>query len=118
MQLIEEINKEESDFNQSIKHIKENINRMYLCVEHLVNSNKVDADNDEQEEEINDEQEEEINDEQDDEIEDDLEEVEHDGNIYYVKDKIVYKKVKKGVLGEEVGKVKKNGHVKINHMEI
>jgi type I restriction-modification system DNA methylase subunit len=48
----------------------------------------------------------------------DLEEVEYDGNTYYVKDDVVYKKKSNGKVGKEVGTINKNKEVKLNHIEI
>ena len=64
--MIDEINNEENDFHKNIQSIKENIKRMYECVEYIVD--KTNNENDKNEEEDNNEEnEEEDNEEEDNE---------------------------------------------------
>ena len=43
--MIDEINNEENDFHKNIQSIKENIKRMYECVEYIVDKTNYNNDN-------------------------------------------------------------------------
>lgn len=117
IQMIESINKEESDFNQSIKSIQQNIKYMYECVEQLVNTSNqnVEDNNEEQVDEVEGNHLEDVNEEEE---ENEYEEITFEEKAYYVKDKVVYHKKKNGNVGKECGKLKKNGDIKFTNMEV
>jgi len=123
VKMIEEINKEESDFNQGLRAIGENIKRMYQCVEQLslqrelLNSNEVEqlvesaGDIDDQVELSDDESDAGSADGSDSESEPEPEEIEIDGKTYILEGSKVYVKTKKGTKGDQYGTYT-NGKVK------
>ncbi len=106
VKLIEEINKEESEFNKGLKAIGENIKRMYQCVEQLVESagdenNDLNMQSDQAELSEGSDEESDANAESDTEPE--TEEIEIKGKTYILEGSKVYEKTKKGTKGEQYG---------------
>jgi restriction endonuclease S subunit len=121
IQMIESINNEESDFNKSIKAIKQNIKYIYECVEQLIDSSNEEVNNDEEivedDEEIV-EEENQLEDDEEEITEEEFKEIEVEDKTYYVKANIIYNKKKNGSIGKECGKLTKNGKVKFNDNDI
>jgi len=110
IQMIEDINKEESNFNKNIKSIKENIKIMYECVEYIVNqtinNNIIDNNIIENDYENNNETYQEDN-----YIE--YQEIEIKGKIYILDNENVHIKIKDGIKGELYGTYKNEKFKKI-----
>ncbi len=106
VKLIEEINKEESEFNKGLKAIGENIKRMYQCVEQLVESagdenNDLNMQSDQAELSEGSDEESDANAESDTEPE--TEEIVIKDKTYILEGTKVYVKTKKGTKGEQYG---------------
>jgi len=129
--MIDAINKEESEFNQGLRAIGENIKRMYQCVEQLslqrefLNSNEVEveqlvesannASGTDVQAEISDGSDDESDagstDGSNSESDDEPEEIEIKGKTYILEGTKIYVKTKKGTKGEQYGTYA-NGKVK------
>jgi restriction endonuclease S subunit len=107
VKMIEDINKEESEFSNQVKTLKETIAKLYQCVEQLVNNNQDETKqdvihDDAADEQLNCEESDKESDESETES-DDTEELEIKGKIYIREGTNVYVKNKKGLKGELYG---------------